>query len=134
MRMRLRTIIIGLVAFAAIGTGTAVAVQLPTVTLPYAKSFKLKAGQTKTFNVPYLDANDYPGPSANCRKCGYSGTIKLLQPSHGNKPSLKLVHIRKKGTTHRGDDFSATIQNSNKSGTGPVTIKITAKTTYEQSY
>jgi hypothetical protein len=132
--MRLRTIIIGLVAFAAIGTGTAIAASPPIVTLSQPTSFKLNAGQTKTFNVPYIDAGDYPGPSPQCPKCGYTGTIKLVQPRHGTKPSLKLVHIKKKGTTHHGNEFSATIQNSNKSGTRPVTIKITAKTTYEQVY
>jgi hypothetical protein len=117
--MRLRTIIIALVALAAVGTGTAVAAS--NNTLHNSKTFTLKAGQTKTFNVVYYD----PGTFA---KNAYTGAIKLSMPTSGKKPNLKLVHIKKKGTTHGGNDFSATVQNSNKKGTAAVKIKITANT------
>jgi hypothetical protein len=118
--MRLRTIIIALVALAAVGTGTAVAASSDS-TLHNPKTFTLKAGQTKTFNVAYVDAGTYA-------KNAYTGTIKLSMPTSGKKPNLKLVHIKKRGTTHSGNDFSATIQNSNKKGTAAVKIKITANT------
>jgi hypothetical protein len=118
--MRLRTIIIALVALAVVGTGTAVAASSYN-TLHNTKNYTLKPGKTWTWNVPYLNPGEYA-------KNAYTGTIKISMPSSGTKPNLKLVHIKKKGTTHSGNDFSATIQNSNKKGTAPVKIKITANT------
>lgn len=118
--MRLRAIIIALVALAAVGTGTAVAASSGS-TLHNTKNYTLKPGKTWTWNVLYFDPGTYA-------KSAYTGTIKISMPSSGPKPNLKLVHIKKRGTTHNGKYFSATIQNSNKTGTAPVKIKITANT------
>jgi hypothetical protein len=118
--MRARTIITVAVAMAATGTGTALAASSGS-NIPNTKSGKLKPGQTKTFTVEYINSGTYSSKD-------YTGTVKIILPKSGTKPTLRLVKIKKKGNVDHGADYAATVENSNKSGTAPVTVKVIATT------
>ena len=118
--MRGRTIITVAVAMAATGSGTAIAASSAN-NIPNVKSGKLKPGQTRTFTVAYVDSGTYKSKN-------YTGTVKIILPKRGTKPSLKLVKIKKKGDVDHGADYAATVENNNKSGTAPVTVKVIATT------
>jgi hypothetical protein len=115
------TIVVGLLS-----AGTALAGSNTNSTWN-TKTFTIGPGQTKTFNVPFADPGVY-GQSA------YTGKVQMSLPKHGTKPALKNVKIKKKGATHSGKDYSATIQNKNAHGTASVTVKITATTTFPGFY
>ena len=124
--MRLRPLIICVLL--VLGGGGAALAASNGKTLHDVKTFTLQAGKTKKFLVPYPDALKVAGST-------YSGKVQILAPTPGTpgtQPSLKLVHVKSKGSVLGGSDFSATVQNANKAGTASVRVRITA-TTHEPS-
>jgi hypothetical protein len=125
LSMRVRTVIVAAVAMAAAGTGTAIAASSDNLTT--SKSGKPGPGQTKTFKVAHIDATAYASKY-------YTGTVKIILPKSGRKPSLRLVKIKQKGNGAHATYYAATVENTNKSGTALVTVKLTATTHVTQCY